>query len=1452
MPWKMSPQKYLLLPVLLLLTFSCSEKKEEAAHSERETARQSKTHFLVNRLGDTIPTGVPIPAKGKWIDPDSVARPKRVPLRGTPKVVPAHANVYPAGAPKVVPFPKEITVVTPGKNGVPLPKTTPAEGKVIPASQPPPIPALPLRIKDGAIGNFQYLDMDQGMSHDNVFSMFEDSRGYLWFGTFGGVSRYDGKSFLHYTQKEGLMDYANGVYSILEDRHGNLWFGTISGVSRYDGESFIYYRGNLVRFILEDSRGRLWFGTNIGVSLFDGDSFTQFTEQEGLIGDYILFILEDQRGHLWFHTTKGVCRFDGESFFHHGMEEGIRSYPVSGIAEDSQGRLWFGSENGVSCFDGENYIRYTEQEGFGGKYLRPMLEDSRGDLWLNPDPATSGVIRFDGANFFHYTEKEGLSSNNVSCILEDSQGNLWFGTRGGVTRFDGRSFAHYSQNESLSTRVWPILEDSQGNLWIGAREGVNCFDGKNFIHYTEENGLINSAPYSFLEDSRGNLWIGTQTGGVSRFDGTSFIHYTKNEGLSDNWVWSIREDSRGHFWFATNTGISRYDGESFTHYTDLTNLVVLSIEKDSLGHLWFGTNGGGVSRFDGTSFIHYTKNEGLSDNWVWSIWRDSRGNLWFGTQAGGVNRFDGTSFIHFTDKVGLSNNQARTALEDKLRRVWVSTKTGVDMLLPVSGLAPSATNLGVEDYQFFTFGKADGLKRIIFNAKSVCLDRKNRIWWGNDQGLTMLDLNTFRLPAEPPRVRLSHMEVNEEYIDFRRLDDTSYRNSIIFGESLSQSFNSVAIPFYNYPSHLKLPHDLNHLTFHFSAIDWAAPHKIQYSYLLEGLDKNWRSLSSENKADYRNLPHGVYTFRLKAIGAAQVWSEPFEYTFTIRPPWWRTWWANFLYGLTITSLLYALFRFLLNRNLRLAEIRRLKELDRFKTKLYTNITHEFRTPLTVINGMVEQIRENPRRRLDEGLEMIRRNSDNLLRLVNQMLSMHKLEAGVLPVRMAQGDVIHYLKYIVESFHSFAGSKDIAIHFLADEEEFRMDYDPEKLLSIASNLLSNAVKFTPAGGEVFFSVSTTREDAERLIIRMQDTGTGIAPEDLPFIFDRFYQADDGATRQGEGTGIGLALTRELVKLLNGEIEVESRPGQGTEFTVSLPVSRKAVEAAPDDEQSIQRQAKSYMPPSAEFLSGAESGAPAAGKPLALLIEDNADVISYLETCLEGAYSIAKARDGDKGVEKALSLAPDIIISDVMMPGKDGFEVCRILKQDERSSHIPIILLTARADQDSKVEGLERGADAYLAKPFDKAELLVRMRKLLELRKRLQTHYAALAQQGGQGDAWARKEPENAFVLRIRRLVENHLSDPGFTIGQLCREALMSHSQLHRKLTALTGYSAARFMRLVRLTKAKELLPDRELTIAEIAFDCGFPDPVYFGKVFKAEFGQTPSGFREAIARSGGEG
>lgn len=525
-----------------------------------------------------------------------------------------------------------------------------------------------------------------------------------------------------------------------------------------------------------------------------------------------------------------------------------------------------------------------------------------------------------------------------------------------------------------------------------------------------------------------------------------------------------------------------------------------------------------------------------------------------------------------------------------------------------------------------------------------------------------------------------------------------------------------------------------------------------------------------------------------------------------------------------------------------AKNEQLRELDELKNLFFTNITHEFRTPLTVIIGMAEQIKKAPEKWLDKGTTMIKRNGNGLLHLIGQLLDFSKLESGKLRLNLVQGDAVKYLKYVAESFHSLVESNQLKLHFLNDEPEIKMDYDPDKLLIVLSNLLSNAIKFTPEGGNIYVLVKKQEtRDKSKLVLTVKDTGIGIPEDQLPHIFDRFYQVknQEQSTHKGKSSGIGLAFTKELVQLMGGEIQVTSQLGKETTFAITLPISQKA--KLLEDLEDIDL--LSRLEGLGVQLGNEEDIIPERTDeqlPSLLIVEDSPDVAQYLVACLEGKYLLDIAWDGKEGIEKAIQQVPDIIISDVMMPHKDGLELCQTLKTDERTSHIPIILLTAKTDVASRISGLERGADAYLPKPFEQAELFIRLEKLIELRRRLQARYATLDGLSPSNDQAVRREDE--FIIRVQEIIHENIDDEQFGIPELCRAIGLSRTQVHNKMKALTGRSTSHYIRSIRLRKAKKLLETTDLNISEIAYEVGFRDPKYFSRTYREEYGHNPKEVR----------
>lgn len=893
-------RSFLHLPVVLLLCMAQSCGDPDVSVQETGT------------------TPSVVQAKPRIIPTDSVAAPSVILIdetrlkkvrAGQPVIVPTNQNIHllpvsqsvPAGTPRII---------TPGTDTFALPEVQPAAGHTVTARQPQPVASLPLRMKDAAACNIQYLDVDQGMNSSYIWDIFEDRYGNLWFATDGGgVSRYDGKSFAHFTEREGLS--SNYVRSILEDQNGNIWFATIAGISRYDGKSFTNFstheglKNNSVWSVMEDRVGNIWLSTyGGGVSRHDGKTFTHFTTEQGLSNNNVWTMLEDKSGNIWFATNGGgVTRYDGKSFAHYTTKEGLCNNTVLSIYEDENGILWFGTDGGVSRFDGKTFTNIIGGNGFDLRLVRAIYGDASGNLWFGT--YGSGFVKYDGKSLTSYTGQEGLSDNHIVSIHEDEAHNLWLATYGGgIVKYNPHSFVHYTNNEGLTNYyIWSIIEDQSGALWMGTNGGgVVKYDGHSFSYFTDKEGLSNNTVRTLLEDKSGNIWFGTYGNGLVKFDGEYFTYYTTENGLAGDYILDIVQDTTGRLWFASDGGgVSVFDGQSFTNYTSqqgLSSNYVRCLMKDRKGDIWLGTNAG-LSRFDIRAhyFVRYNEGDENGLRTIWSMCEDNSGNIWFGTGGYGVAKFKEQAFTYYSEQEGLSNTSVWSIVKDGEGNLWMGTERGLNCFLLSDTAAPVVVQ----------FHREDGLKAEDFYLNSAIRQSNNYLWWGTGKSLTRLDMNHFTLNNREPRVQLNTISLREEFMDYRGLQDSA-RNSTTLRKDMSKVSFGEAPAFRNYPSGLELPSSLNHLTFYFSATDWSAPQAIRYQYQLEGLDPQWSQLTSENKADYRNIPYGKYTFKVRATGSARKWSETVEYAFEIHPPWWHTWWARTLGVIAVLAIIVLYIR----------------------------------------------------------------------------------------------------------------------------------------------------------------------------------------------------------------------------------------------------------------------------------------------------------------------------------------------------------------------------------------------------------------------------------------------------------------------------------------------------------------------------------------------------------------
>lgn len=1349
-------------------------------------------------------------------------------------------------------------------------------------------------------GQFKYewLTTSNGLSQGYVGDMLQDKDGFMWFSTKAGLNRYDGynfKVFTHDAYNSNSIS-SNVINNLYEDSKGRLWIGTEdNGLNVYDKTKGIFHRilhdpknpnslsGNRISGdIVELADGRfLVYASQKGFNVitlsenyFETNATPVITHIPILAADSYVPLFKDAKWRLWMTNQEKLYRFAPEKNVFEWQKDNV-SFSNS-YRTNADGSMWLnGGQFNLMEFDEafrqsplfSKSVTNGHESGF-------LKEDDKDRIWIGI-PNLHQLLLYDTKKW-----QKGNPLNPDAALLfkdttvapmvmlKDNAGALWVGTNGyGVRKytFESEKFNHLAKGFS----VRKITGYNQNEIFLkGWGNNKRMTTNGEALPYIPDD--LKYAIHDFFISKAGDFWtLKLEKSGDPNFIISAIEKYnpvTKTHKIfpvslrvAYDMLEPIVEDKNSNIWVCGLNGqvitLNPVTGtvHDFNIYADaskpmLTDALITAFYQDVKGVFWIGTEEGFARmQYDNTTKtqpkLTWYRNDNndknsLNFNYVSSFLDDPLDNnlLWISTKGGGLNRLDKTTgkFTHITTQHGLCNNVVYGLLADEEGNIWGSTNNGIFCLL-------NKRKDGHGSWMFRHFTKTDGLQDDEFNTGAYTKLSNGDLAFGGVNGVNIFNPATVLQSGFAPNVFITNILIGNEVVQPN--DKTSI---------LQQTIEKTSSITLNYLQDI--------LTLEFSSLDFTAPNQNKYRYQLVGIDKDWVESGTRRTATYLHLPAGNYVFKVQGSNSQGMWSDKItELKIKVLPPWWRTWWAYLVYVLLIGFAVRAYFLFRINKtklqsqlHYEQQEAKRVKELDTVKTQLYANITHEFRTPLTVILGMAEQITSKPEEHLDGGMNMIVRNGNHLLNLVNEMLDLSKLEDGKMTLHLINGDVINFLRYVVESFQSLAAGQQKQFHFLSDTDELIAAYDAEKLRQIITNLLSNALKFTPVLGNVYVSISqeaAADTDHTIMILKVKDTGIGIPENQVQHIFDRFYQLDNSHTRKAEGTGIGLSLTKELVKFMKGTIAVKSPPvgaTKGTEFTITLPLQNVNAE---DVAASVPALTKGPAPSEkGPAIISNEHTDP--GTPLILLVEDNVDVVAYTASCLPD-YKLSVGKDGQEGFDIAVEIIPDLIITDVMMPNVDGFEMVRKLRQDERTSHIPIIMLTAKADMQSKLEGLEGGADVYLEKPFHKEELLLRIRKLLELRKNLQQYYSkqiGIAQHTETAltveliTTTIEEPAEHEFVKKVRELVEANFTNYEFSVEHLCKLIFMSHSQLHRKLEALTGCSPNKFIRTIRLNKAKELLANPSLSIATIALDCGYNDPGYFARVFKQEYGITPQEWR----------
>lgn len=1305
---------------------------------------------------------------------------------------------------------------------------------------------------------FRQLSVKDGLSQNSAISIVQDSTGYLWIATQDGLNKYDGREFNNYPYK--FLDITKANYSslgkIYQDKNGGLWAIPIDKkLYRYNPpkNTFQLFKDiEDVSVIFQDTDFKYWIGT------YSNGLYTYNPETESIekslqaheVKGPIYTISEDAKGRIVIAIGGSLIEFDKKSQkFSFDNFRDSNAKPInenfSDVAFDSEGRQWvstFGDglyyrDNRKKILHRISNLAFTDPLPVNLNIIDIHI-DKKGRLWLATYGRGLYVLDFEANKISHFRANKNnpraLHYNDILCIYEDNSGTLWFGTDGGGISFYDEylekfnSFTNFQTPEGINIDVVrAITTDRQGSIWIGTSgKGLTKYEPENNSWQTfttgafGKNGIASNRIMSLFVDGDDDLWIGTQEDGlILRKKNGDFHHFDKNSkiSLSANTVWDIFRDSAHNIWLGTREeGLIQFDKEKgeiskfvFDSKNDnsLPSNNIRVITEDRKGNLWIGTEENGITQFNTSDKVFKRlfqkhKNNSLNSKSIKSLYAAPNGILWFGTNGGGLNALDTTTEkkYQFTTDDGLANNVIYAILPDSESNLWLSSNKGITKFTPNIELSKTPTIVNYSNY--------DGLATE-FNTGAYHIDQGGNLYFGGLEGFYWFRPENIRESQILPNTAITGFEVNGK------------AQPLVQGTSLHYNQNT--------------------LSFRFSSLQFSLPEKNKYQYRLVNYEEDWISVANNNAVRYSQLPPNDYIFQVKSSNYDGVWNEqPISFSFTVNQPWYWTLWAKIIYALLVIGLVYGVIRYFkwrwrmqLNLRLKEDEAKKFQELNALKSKLYTDISHEFRTPLTLISAPIEaklgEIGLSNSERAN--FSMIRRSTNRMLSLVDQLLDMAKVDDGKLKLKFSIGNLGLFLRNVSASFEYQAETKKIS--YTADIGPLdELCYDEDVIEKITMNLLSNAMKYCPENGHCYFRA----KKADKIITIHVGNTVDKEQIDVPLeqLFSRFYQHDEFSS----GAGVGLSLVKKLVKLYGGTIEAAYGAKNEIVFKVSLPADvgsskvRKisSLKKNTDLDNNDSEKEDSLIDQIDVQTQNTEL-------PIILVVEDNKDVRQFIANELGKKNQIYMASNGSMGITKAIELVPDIIISDVRMPKCDGIVLCNTLKNDERTSHIPIILLTAHVGEENELEGLKSGADDFITKPFKLRILVKRVENLINSRKALRNRYSQ--ELVLQAKDIAITPTDEMLLNRVQQILDEKLTDPSFNATTFSRLVGLSRMQLHRKLLAYTGLSTTAFIRSQRLKQALHILRTTDTSINEVAYTVGFNTPSYFIKCFKETYKKTPS-------------
>lgn len=1266
---------------------------------------------------------------------------------------------------------------------------------------------------------FRELTVEQGLSQNSVVSIAQDSTGFMWFATQDGLNKYDGRDFIHYDIQ--FEDVTRPKFSklgkIYVSKTGELWIVSISGkLKKYnqeiDGFKTISNIGP-ISTLIQDKSSDYYLGTyengiyKINHQTKDTVQFLKSKDANRTIYDF----LETNDNIVLATTNNGFFEIkDGNYKFREILPE----TNFSALSQSKNGTIYIGSFGEGLFKKQQNETEFSRFTGFSlaslpkNLIIQDLLFDKRNQLWVATYGQGVYLINFERETIQHFTENKNnpyaLHYNDVLSLFEDNTGTIWLGT-------DGTGLSYYDEylvkfnvltNDQVPLNVnvdviRAITKDTQNNIWVGTSgKGLTRLniDKKDFYTYTTENSnLLGDRIMSLLADDD-NLYIGHQAHGLQIMDSKGKIASFKETASFT--IWKIYKDKSGNIWLGTRDhGLIQFDKDRgiiqqyTTENSSLTTNNIRTIVQGANTDLWVGTETDGLFKLNVQN--NTIENIASVNSNVKSLYFNGT-VLLIGTNGDGLQIYNPNhkTIQKITKAEGLPNNVVYGILPDADGYLWISSNKGISKLK-----FQNNTISVIENYSNY-----DGLQAFEFNTGAYFKDKNGILYFGGLEGINWFNPNQLSFNPIKPKTVISGFEV---YNKSRKL-----------------------IPNQN------LQHNENTVTFTFSSLHFSQPERNQYKYKLLNNDVDWIVAGNSNVAHYTNLPPNDYEFQVISSNYDGVWNtEPATYSFTILKPWYGTNLAKAIYTLLFLLFSFYLYRYLkwrweIKAQLRLEheETERLKKLDDFKTKLYTNISHEFRTPLTLISGPIENqlSKEKISEEDKKELSLVKQNADRLLILVEQMLDLSMIDSGQRKLKIKKGNLSILFNQLISAFQYKAAEKEITI--LSNIQDLKnVWFDEDIIEKVVSNLLVNAIKYAPPKTTIVFDAN--KQEAV-MVLSIINNSDNVGKKDLSKLFQRFYQDN----KLSDGVGVGLALVRELVTLSKGTIIANNIDNDKIQFTVSLPINKDAFE---DEVLNIDEEILFFEEETEQTISNFNSN---KEKPLLLIVEDDADIRAFIISIFKKQYQIIEAENGEIGIEKALKEIPDLIISDIMMPEINGIQLCNTLKTSELTSHVPIILLTAKVGEENEIEGIKTGADAYVTKPFNSEKLKIWVEKLIENRMQLQKHFSKTLSINPE---IAITSAESEFLKRLQTVLDEHITNSEFSVEGFGKLMHMSRTQLHRKLKAITGMSASEFIRSERLKLAIRLLKESDASVSEIAYQVGFNTPSYFGKCFKEVYKCSPN-------------